>query len=250
MITLRNSNTSARHPLQDAFDRVDRAVEHIEEFKRKEASLGQFYHDALVVEYNSDPPHNLSASTSVIMVDSIFGILLGEIAYNLRAALDYLVFQIARRDSGTDQTGTQFPICDIKGRFDGVADRFLIGINAAHRAAIERLQPYSGCDWTPILRDISNPDKHCRLADRTHGFIIHMSTHGFDSFMKMGSLAPVFSSKRRAMHPTHGREMDVYLSTEIPVIVDVGEGPRPVAKQVQELKTRVADTLMAFRSVF
>ena len=27
-------------------------------------------------------------------------------------------------------------------------------------AAIEWLQPYSGCDWTKALRDLSNRDKH------------------------------------------------------------------------------------------
>src|SRR5580704_81891 len=116
---------SSPHPLQDAIDRVDRAVEHIEDFKRRQAGLGQMYHDATIVEFNPEKPHNLMANTRIAYVDSLFGILLGEIVYNLRAALDYLVFELARHDSGAVQAGTQFPICDFKGRFDGVTDRFL-----------------------------------------------------------------------------------------------------------------------------
>ena len=238
------------HPLQGALDRVDRAVEHVEDFKRREASLGQLYHEATIVEFNPAEPHNLQANTRIAYVDSIFGILLGEIAYNLRAALDYLVFELAKRDSGAIQQNTQFPICDFKERFERVRDRFLTGVNDPHRAAIEELQPYSGCSWTPILRDISNPDKHCQLADRTHGFMVHLSTQGFTSFLKMGDFAPVFRSKRRAMHPANGQEIDVYLATETPIIVEVGSGPKAVVNEVQKLVVSVRRTLADFQREF
>ena len=239
------------HPLQDAFDRVDRALEHIGELDQREAALGRVYHDALVVEFNSKEPHNISSRLGqLIVVNSIFGILLGEIAYNLRAALDYLVYELARHDSGAIQQGTQFPICDFKSRFDGMRDRFLVGVNAAHRTAIEGLQPYSGCYWTAILRDISNPDKHCKLSDSAHGFAIHMNTMGYRTYAGAGMWASVCRSKRRAMHPTLGREMDVYLSTEVPVIVEISGRPKAVVKQVRELQTSVANTLKMFEPEF
>lgn len=238
------------HPLQDAFDRVDRAAEHIEDFRRREATLGKMYHEALTVQYHDKPPHNLSARADMIIVDSLFGILLGETCYNLRAAMDYLVFELARKDSGTIQKMTQFPICDSKERFRDVEGRFLTGVNTAHRTAIEALQPYSGCDWTPILRDISNPDKHCRLPSRKHGFMIRMSTMGPPKRVGDGALAPIYRSKRRAMHPIYGREMDVYLATEVPIMVDVAERPKPVTNQVQELLVRVRETLKTFEPEF
>jgi hypothetical protein len=40
----------------------------------------------------------------------------------------------------------------------------LKGINDAHAAAIEKLQPYNGHDWTKRLVSISNKDKHMDLA--------------------------------------------------------------------------------------
>jgi hypothetical protein len=41
----------------------------------------------------------------------------------------------------------------------------LKGINPLHMAAIERLQPYKGCGWTKMLRDLSNPDKHRQFVN-------------------------------------------------------------------------------------
>jgi hypothetical protein len=41
--------------------------------------------------------------------------LVGEICYNLRSALDYLVFELAKHDSGTRQENTQFPIAEFGG---------------------------------------------------------------------------------------------------------------------------------------
>jgi hypothetical protein len=52
------------------------------------------------------------------------------------------------------------------------------------------------------------------------------------------------------MHPAWGKEVDVYLSTEVPIIIEVGGGPKPVAKQVEELLTSVRDTLKAFEPEF
>jgi len=74
-----------------------------------------------------------------------FGTLVGEITYNLRCALDYLIYALAVLDSGSDEKGTQFPILDAAKDFAGRGKTMLKGLNAAHVAAIERLQPYQGC---------------------------------------------------------------------------------------------------------
>jgi hypothetical protein len=95
------------------------------------------------------------------------GIATGEVLYNLRAALDYLVHQLVILATGEINMRTQFPIEDTP---DGFRSRrhpnkqgrpnWLTGVDCAHCAAIEALQPYNGVDWTAFLRDISNEDKH------------------------------------------------------------------------------------------
>ena len=97
---------------------------------------------------------------------------LGYAVYNLRAALDYLVYSLAFLDSGSEQKGTQFPICSKPSNFEGSVKRGnLRGVNDAHRAMIEALQPYNGAKWLTELAGLSNPDKHMHLtAVASHNF--------------------------------------------------------------------------------
>jgi hypothetical protein len=63
----------------------------------------------------------------------------------LVAALDYLIFVLAKSDSGVEQDGTQFPVCKRKEFFDRGRKTMLKGMSDEHVALIERLQPYKGC---------------------------------------------------------------------------------------------------------
>lgn len=77
-------------------------------------------------------------------------IRVGETVYNLRSAMDYLIYSLARHDSGRIQKGTQFPIESGKQGFLRRRNTFLRGVADEHVAKIERYQPYRGCPWTPI----------------------------------------------------------------------------------------------------
>lgn len=241
------------HPLQGAFDRVDRAEEHLTEFEAEEASFGQAYHDNLLLKPNSQPPPDFTTHEQVAVIPSArSAILLGEVIYNFRAALDYLVFELAFHDSGIVQNGTQFPICDAIGGFDGVAPKFLVGLNSAHRAAIEGLQPYNGCNWAAVLRDISNPDKHRRLVRDGYAFRIHMTSLPAPALR--GVNAPMVRSERRAVRAS-GEEVNVYLATEAPIMLNAltPRGDRkmmPVKILTDQIKTGVRDTLEAFKPEF
>jgi len=79
-----------------------------------------------------------------------------------RKALDYLVYEVARFDAHHIVDNTQFPVADTEKRFDQQLKRYnLLGnLTPEHIAALKRLQPFEGCDWTKWLTDHSNPDKH------------------------------------------------------------------------------------------
>ena len=145
------------HPLDGAFERVNRASEHLSELERAISDFEQAYHDAVIIEFEPDPPYNLK-HTAPLDFEHPFhriGILVGEICYNLRAALDYLVYELARFDSGSIQDGTQFPIEKTPKKFWRRVPTFLKGINACHITSIERYQPYKRCRWTEILACVS-----------------------------------------------------------------------------------------------
>jgi hypothetical protein len=120
--------------------------------------------------------------------DVALGVPLGEIVYNLRATLDYLVYEVAWLDSREPQEGTQFPIETNPDVFEGrvtgfyieakpgkkpkkrTCKRYLAGVNKTHVGWIKTLQPCNGCNWTQTLQDLSNPDKHRQILSLSNAF--------------------------------------------------------------------------------
>jgi hypothetical protein len=124
-----------------------------------------------------------------------WGVLIGEIAHNLRSALDGLVYQLALRDSrvNTLTWRTQFPIFtkgrtkiakikakkgkrDLVSHFEIQGRAMMKGVSKKHQAMIERLQPYKrrsrrsdplygmrhSIRHSPLslIQEINNVDKH------------------------------------------------------------------------------------------
>jgi hypothetical protein len=157
-----------RHPLEAAFARVKRAEEHLAALLDRAAIREREQVHAFGL--NPHPTESKQIVLDVgpgikLPIDFMFAILVGEICYNLRSALDYLVYELAILDSGAIKR-TQFPIEKNAAAFTArrKPGNFLDGINDAHVAAIGKLQPYMGSTWTANLQDISNPDKHRTLV--------------------------------------------------------------------------------------
>ena len=102
--------------------------------------------------------------------------LVGEVTYNLRAALDYLVCQLSLLQtpkwSGKKERRNQFPIESTEAGFDGRRASMLAGVSDRHAALIRTLQPFAGCPWTPMLATLSNVDKHNDLIEIRQGFTL------------------------------------------------------------------------------
>lgn len=110
--------------------------------------------------------------------------IIGDIATNARAALDYIAWELAQRyfappldiTKGKDLKLASFPISElpikIKERLDGLADR---QIPAAAISEIEAVQPYNaGYEPILLLAKLVNQDKH-RLLLPTIGEVDGLS---------------------------------------------------------------------------
>ena len=225
-------------PLDGAYQRVKRAGNHLANLKRRNNILCQIKRDAVVIQRN--PATFLlpdgrkvngvlgSASFSIEPTPQIFSILIGEVIYNLRAALDYLVYELARIDSGNIVNGTQFPIEDSENVFRGRRKSFLKGLSDEHIATIESLQPCNGCNWTQLLRDLSNPDKHRYLTIICNPVVISPSP---------GSTEAIIAGK------------PVNVKNDVSLRITLRDGT-PIIDTLQQLKLKVAQTLDTFKPEF
>ena len=228
------------HPLDGAYERVKRARKHLADLKRRIKSISQEVGDAVVIERK--PATRLlpdgreilvvlgSASVPFGPVPHIVSILVGEVVYNLRAALDYLVYELARLDAGHPVDGTQFLIEDTKKGFCGRRAGGLKGLSDVHVAALKRLQPCDGCKWTGVLRDISNPDKHRHLTAVMNSVVLPIAP---------GSTEAIIADQ----------PVDVKLGLSVPITFINGAGA-PVVETLQQLASEVAQTLDAFKPEF
>ena len=105
--------------------------------------------------------------------------LVVDIVEDLRAALDYMVFELSALNTpDLNEQVPQFVIADTKEEFDRQSRRRLRYLTEEQKTDfIEKLQPFNGNHMLAILRDISGQSKHRRLLSvREHcGWDIHMA---------------------------------------------------------------------------
>lgn len=212
-----------KRSLDNAYERVRRTGQHLAAIKRELLSLS-----SPVKRWREDDQgvaiFDRIIGDSITGVPAIFSILVGESIYNLRASLDYLVYELAILDSGSIQHGTQFPIEDASQGWQRHVPTFLNGLSVIHQAAIERLQPYNRCDWTKTLRELSNPDKHRTLTViRLRPFIQHAH--------------PSPTHKTVKMHRQFAADIAF-------------DDRRLVTETIQELKAHITQVLDSFNSEF
>jgi len=153
--------------------------------------------------------------------------LIGEVIQSLRKALDYLVYELARFDSKSIIEKTQFVIVDSEENFRE-NKRHLKGLSGEHIAMFERLQPYNGCNWTKLLRDLSNPDKHKTLTAIRHFTGISLNTSNTEAILA-------------------GQKMNVDSYATIQITFYNGS---PVIESLEQLMLDVTQTLRLFDCEF
>jgi hypothetical protein len=220
--------------LDNAHARVRRAQNHLTRFKRERTLFFKKMHNMtahidmdLGLAYDPDG-ESIVTGYSPRLIPEIFSVLVGETVYNLRSALDYLVYELAFLDSRNIQKGTQFPIEDSPAGWKSHS-RWLKGVSACHKTIIKRLQPFSGCSWTKILREVSNPDKHKTLTI--------VNPYSIATYHPRYQTTP--------SPPYYPMEMDVDITSDITF-----EDGLPVIETLQELKLQVANVLVVFNSEF
>lgn len=161
--------------------RLRRGGEHV----RALASLEAEVCDGFLRKIERELPDRIPAERFMSVLESLnvkpeipdaVAIVLGEAVYNFRAALDYAVGQVSLKQTLVWPNGrprrNQFPIEGTPTGFRARRQTFLAGVGHGVASYIEGLQPYSNCDWTRRLADLSNLDKHNELVGVLQAFAI------------------------------------------------------------------------------
>jgi hypothetical protein len=195
---------------------------------------GKFYK----ISPKNDRKHRLVIYFSrVDPIPAEFGLLIGDVANNLRSALDHIAFAFAKPTTPKEERGIQFPLISKKIDFNGQAKRNLIGVPRNVRAAIERLQPYHRRKNPRLhalryLQAINNWDKHrsllvCPVSVTQCSFELILKTGKFSSIrhaifnnrvMKAGAVVARFE----IVNTIKGTEMDMDFKPTCVPVFDVG----------------------------
>jgi hypothetical protein len=156
------------NPLAGALAKLDRADIHLAEL------------DAAVRDYLREEPIRVEdrqevdgrrrriqwIATAATDPPAALGLIVGDWANNVRSALDYIVYELVRGETGEDDPRwTHFPVVVAAGDYEGRARSQLRGVPAWSLPVFEGLQPFhDGADardhHLAILADVSNRDKH------------------------------------------------------------------------------------------
>lgn len=230
--------------LRNSRRRVNRAAQHLRELaelfhKFRAANAGKVFvviEATQVREGRSELPVDYEATEFTVdwsgsTVPSFkIGVLAGEVVYNLRAALDYLVYALAELDSGTINEKTQFPIEERPEVFWGQRrNTWLGGVSDDHVAQLALYQPFSGCTWTGILRDLSNVDKHRQLTPLNPSWCGRLPPDG-------SMFEVIAADPEHARAPLLDQEPRVLLAEKYPVVEtldELGHGVRACIKEFE-----------------
>ena len=159
--------------------------------------------------------------------------IVGDAVNNLRSALDYLVYELAKHNEGKDVHHTQFIIARSTREFEDQKKTRLKGLTERQVEIIRNTQPFQGVTWTELLRDISNPDKHRHLVaiDDDEFQILYRGSIRDDELFHDLPHRSIETSTRRIV--VQGKISNVLIMDKFPAIDTLNELCKKVTETVR-----------------
>ena len=144
--------------------KVQRAQDEIERLARDIADSCEAQRSLFSEELRPDVGDKIwvfRGETPIVPIE--YSVRLGEIVYNLRSALDQLVWQLVHANYKTPGRHNEFPILDDESRFNEAVKSKLKGVSQKSSDKIKEMQPFCENDeWDALktLHSLCNIDKH------------------------------------------------------------------------------------------
>jgi hypothetical protein len=173
------------HPLDGSRAKIERAREHVSELfngVRDFTELAPFKVRAAVDEGANEVVFTAEADPEFSPVPIALVLIAGEVAHQLRSALDHLVWQLVLANTGQPPQGTKsgFPIFRTEQGYDQRSPAMIQGVSANASTRIRAAQPFhaganaeSTLTW--VVHELNNTDKHRVIpATTTYSFVGHV----------------------------------------------------------------------------
>jgi hypothetical protein len=242
------------HPLDGVHAKLARADDHFNAIQQAIYRTVDPSAQLIPGEFDADGPQYLFRSQRDSPKPTWLSPLIGDCVHNLRAALDYLVWELVHITGTTGSTKTEFPIFTNVALYRAHAPQKIRGVPPEAEAIFERLQPFYGPNSDPFSPDWRDPldeplaylydlerwDKHRALnvtqdllAANLVGFEqlgIHTSPARSVLHGRFERGAVIARAQVRADHP----QVDVYLSASFDIAFD-RNGPAGGEEVIQTL---------------
>lgn len=262
------------HPIDDCYVNLRRASEHFDTLHAEIVEWQKVHQAHAVISVEPFTGDELINVTNVPPLPPEWGALVGEIIYNLRAGLDYLVYELALQGGGNPEVErTEFPISDdpikylaVKGRTRRTyRDVCLAGVSERWKDEIDKLQPYqpgTGRRELLALNFLSNRSKHktgalvrMRLTTRrcvviypggdvVRGFMLRFRNFRDFGQMYVDAVTPGRSTEVVTIIKKHPNEQ------ELDFTVAFGATPPVTLFQIKQIITATQEIIARFWDAF
>lgn len=161
----------SKHPLFGARLKLNRAAQQTEALMADMKAFMQTDFYERHHEFHEDTQALVEVIRYKTPLPPEWSVLIGELLHNLRAVLDYLVYELVTLDTGREPSSTkiQFPIFESAEGFDSRrGQQMLDGLRPETREFIRSLQPFATGEGkeSPLwhLSKLSNRDKHRAIS--------------------------------------------------------------------------------------
>jgi hypothetical protein len=166
----KNREKTARlsHPLDGARAKVERAKEHIRYLNDEIVAARERKTHTIETEVDKNTYTIVKRLRVHDQLPVRWAVVVGEVASNLRTALDHVVWELVRANKQTGDTRTEFPVFWSAKEYKANGVRKIKGTVAPAQAIVDGLQPYhrgDGFAADPLYRlhHLNLEDKHRTL---------------------------------------------------------------------------------------
>ena len=153
--------------------KIERAREGIQSLEADISAYCEFQRRQMIFDWSQRKEHLLESHPPVPIS---YSIRIGEIAYNLRSALDHLIWQLVRANGKRPTHNNEFPIFSTESECEKQVNRKLRGVEENKGRLVHDFQPCSDVGEVGkhllMLKSICNIDKHRHLnVIATHSLV-------------------------------------------------------------------------------